>query len=239
MSTKQAVLTTQQSYERPLTDRSSYVLRSQAKNSVPVTGKNGKGEDTPLYRGGVIPLPLPTPAAPRSVDQVLEEIKTWTPAQQESLLAKLSLELSTRADSTQQRDQEMWSGALYEALVASNGDHAGGLPAPMLLKRAVASPTNWKVVRDFMDDSKMSRLSVQERQVCYGLLAKLVVDRAEFVVTNWDVPMSAKLIGDQQRHLHSLFDQAFPGYLRSGLALVVARSLVKPKKKAACRAFSN
>ena len=162
-----------------------------------------------------------------TVEDVLALASKLTEAENKTLLAKLSLAQQTQ--STQTRDLDMWSVAVYEAILAAQRGSDGAVQGPMLVKRAVSSHSNWSAVRDFMVASKLLSLSVTERQSIYQLLAKLVVQSARFIARRSGAPLSAKLVASCSVNVASLFDNAFPGYVASGLALMVAQQLIAPK----------
>ena len=98
----------------------------------------------------------------------------------------------------------------------------------MLVKRAVAAPTAWTPVADFMAASRLDTLQVIERQSVYRMLAGLVIERAKQIGSYNGAPLSAKLVATVASNVAAIFEAAFPGYLKAGLALVVARRLTGP-----------
>lgn len=163
-------------------------------------------------------------AAPNPVGDLLAQASTLTTAERKELLARLSLGDQEAGDS---REVDMWSAAVYEALVKAAGQGAGAVPGPAIIKRLVSPPSAWKPVADFMETSKLSRLSVSERRSVYGLLARLVVEEAEDFCHWSHAPLGPKVVVQRSRHIAGTVDHAFPGYLRSGLMPVVARSLCR------------
>ncbi len=145
-------------------------------------------------------------------------------ADQQQLLAHLAL-MASGQDGDQVRDKDMWAAAVTTALVEANGGRPGGVPGQMIVKRSTASGTPWQAVWGFIESSGFSKLQVTERQSVYGLLASLVVKNAVYVSRETGAPLSPRLVANCSNNLAGLFDQAFPGYLRAGLAPIVARRL--------------
>jgi hypothetical protein len=214
---------------RPLRNQASYVGRG--------SNKDEQGTTT---------LPTPPPlkgegggwGAPRRIVVENEKkenlassvdldglVESLTPTLRKELLAKLALATQIATVDGSPRDQDMWAQAVYEALAQAQGAGGGGMPGPMVVKRSLASTGAWGSVSRFMASSKMDSLKVTERQSVYMMLAKLVVDQARYVSRESGIPMSPKLVGNCATNVAGIFEQSFPGYLGSGLALMVARRL--------------
>lgn len=147
------------------------------------------------------------------------------PGERKRLLAELSLD-AQHADRGASRDLDMWSQAVYEALVAANGGGAGGVPGPMVIKRLLSASSSWSAVRGFMSDAKLDTLKVTERQGVYRFLAGLVLKNARYISRRNEIPLTPKLMGTCATNIAAIFEAAFPGYVRCGLAHVVARQVV-------------
>ena len=78
-----------------------------------------------------------------------------------------------------------------------------------------------------MADAKLDKLAVPERQSVYNLLADLVVRHAHGISMRSAAPLSPKLVANCSNNVASIFDKAFPGYVRAGLAHIVARQLTR------------
>lgn len=156
------------------------------------------------------------------VQKITKLAEQLSPAQRKQLLAELSLQ-GQASDLGDTRDLDMWAGSIYSALVASNGGGSGGVPGPAIVKRAVASNGAWGYVRGFMEDAGFDKLKVVERQTVYKLLADMVVQQAKHVSYKSNAPLSPKLVANCSVNVSGLFEQSFPGYLRAGLAHIVAR----------------
>lgn len=142
--------------------------------------------------------------------------------QKKQLLAQLSLEVNEAAPA---RDSDMWAVALHKALQDALGGSVGAGGSVHTMKRTAASGAVFTPVLDFMKQSKLLEQPVTTRVSVYHLLAELVVAHARRISRRMEVPLGAKLLSTCQANVASLFDTAFPGYLRSGLAVIVARQL--------------
>ena len=200
----------------------------------------GPPSPPPKGRGGVPVGPL-FPALSKKEEKekhstdalasVLDQVNQLTPEQQKELLANLALKSQT-APSKHDRELEMWLVAVYGGLEEAIGGGGRGLSGPANVKRLLASSSSWGSVKNFMQTSNLASLSVTERQSIYVLLAKLVIDNARWISRKAGMPMSAKLVANCAVNVAGIFEQAFPGYLESGLALLVARQLISNKNLA-------
>lgn len=216
---------------RPLRQGPSYAKESTQLNK----SSGNRGDVIPLYRGGNITPHLSQrqqeekkAKASVSLDSVLELVEQLSSTEKKQLLAKLALQaqINGKGDG---RDLDMWALAVYDALASSIGSGGGGVQGVASVKRVLSAPNAWGPVAGFMESTKLDQLTVTERQSVYAMLAKLAVKRARAVANHGNIPMSAKLVGTCSSNLAGLFDQAFPGYLASGLALLVAKQLVGSK----------
>ena len=182
--------------------------------SPPIRGEEGEGVLPQAGNGGVI-------------GEIKNLAKQLDPALRRQLLAELSLQ-ATELDGAEHRDLDMWAAAVYKGLVAANGGSAGSVPGPAIVKRALGSGGAWSIVRGFMADSKLDALKHIERQRVYELLAELVIANARHISRRSNAPLSPKLVGSCSSNIASLFDHAFPGYVRAGLAPLVAKRLTQP-----------
>lgn len=158
-----------------------------------------------------------------TIDQILAMADKLEATEKQRLLDHLAL--SRQPQPEQARDVEMWSVAIYEALQHALGASSGAMGGPMLVKRAVASPSCWKPVEQFMQASKLAELQVRQRLLVYAMLADLLVKHASYVAKKSGAPLSPKLVGNCSASISGVFDAAFPGYLQAGLAPIIARQL--------------
>lgn len=137
-------------------------------------------------------------------------------------LAVMSLELQ-RGPAGEDRDLDLWSSAVHEALVRALGPSDGAAYGPQVIRRLVAAPVAWGPVEDFAGLLGVADMTPAERMAVFRLLASLVVRRARQVADRAEIPLSAKLAAQMASQVAAIFDSAFPGYVASGLARVVAR----------------
>lgn len=166
-------------------------------------------------------------ACANEVETILEQAKTLTAKQRQELLDQLSLANQMTRSAGDDRDLDMWATAIYGALTntaASSGSSGFG---QLLVKRALAPTQNWRPVQSFMEESRLCELKVVERASVYHMLAELLIDHAQIVADRSGAPLGPKLVGSCAAGIAGIFDKAFPGYLRAGLAKVAARQLVK------------
>lgn len=162
------------------------------------------------------------------MDNLLDQASKLPTDQRKEFLARLALDAQT-LPSGETRDVDMWAGAVYDAIVAANGGEDGGLVGPAQIKRLVAVPSSWSHVSNFMKSSHLDQLTVTERQSIYAMLASLVVGNARYVARRAHIPLSGKLVANCATNVAGIFAQSFPGYLESGLALLVAKRWTSQK----------
>ncbi len=207
---------------RPQREVTSYVKKKESGGQLPhppTFPLKGKGV------GGCSPAGSVVEKEENQLNGVLALVDQLSASDRKLLLAKLALRSQT-ARSDQPRDLDMWVQAVYDELVSTLGAGDGGGIGPQAIKRVLGSPSSWGPVADFMASSKLDKLPVTERQSVFIMLAKLVIKHARYVAGRSGAPLSAKLVGSISVNMASIFDQAFPGYLASGLAPIVARRLV-------------
>lgn len=183
---------------------------------------------SPLKGDQPPPNPPASPGAEKkkkaNVDDLLTQADTLSAADRKTLLAKLALQAAVGVDG-QTRDVDMWAQSVYDGLVATLGYEDGAAMGPMVVKRLVGSPSAWAPVAQFMADSRLDQLKVVERQSVYMMLALLVIDKAKYVASKSNATLGPKLVSTCAAGIAGVFDAAFPGYLASGLAPMVAKQL--------------
>lgn len=157
-----------------------------------------------------------------TTDKIQELFHTLPEVEKKQLLAALALTLkkSTRAgvaERTQDRDVSMWWSSFYEALQGVVNSSAG-LPSPGQLQELYKA--EYEVVQKFMQDSKLRSLDVPQRLRVYQVLADILMLHCKRMTSYHDIPLSAKYAANNMQHLPELFDVAFPGYLRAGMARI-------------------
>lgn len=212
---------------RPLRKAESYV-----KKPTQAAGVADRGV-VPPYGGNNHPpstgKPLGAEDQEKSqVDSLLGLANALSATDRKELMARLALgEQSLDADKT--RDADMWAQAVYAGLQDALGYEDGAVGGPALVKRTVSAQSAFKPVADFMRASSLDKLKVTERQSVYAMLAKLVIEKARYVASRSGAPLGPKLVATCSANLAGTFDQAFPGYLASGLAHLVAKRLTSSR----------
>lgn len=75
--------------------------------------------------------------------------------------------------------------------------------------------------------AKLADLEVRQRQSFYGLLARLLVKHAHSIARHTGAPLSPRLVANCASAVAGIFESSFPGYLKAGLARVVARKMTE------------
>lgn len=186
----------------------------------------GPGGGSPP-KGGKQPPPAPTQKNEKrdKVGELLDSAASMTAAERKELLARLSL--ADAAPGGQEREPELWSRAVHEALVDAAGSSPEGVPGVVVLRRLLGTPSAYGPVKAFMDASGLSeRLNAQEHYAFFRVLACLLVEDAERVCQWSGAPMGPKAVAQRVPSVRGVFDKAFPTYVRNGLAHLVAKRLI-------------
>lgn len=162
-----------------------------------------------------------------AVAGLLEQAQALTAKQRQELLDQLSLANRMTRSAEQDQDLDLWATAVYEALTERAGPSDGSGYGHLLVKQSLASSQNWRPVQDFMQESRLCELKQVERAGVYFMLADLLVQHAQRLASYRGIPLGPKLVGSCASSIAGVFDQAFPGYLRAGLAKIAAIQLVK------------
>lgn len=167
------------------------------------------------------------PMREEAVEEILAVAQKLTAKQRQELLDRLSLVNKMTRSADQDRDLDMWATAIHSALTDCVGDGDASAYGRLAVKQLLASTQNWRPVQEFMERSRLNELKVVERQSVYHMLATLLVDHAREISDHTGAPLGPKLVGNCAHGIAGVFDQAFPGYLRAGLAKIAARQLVR------------
>lgn len=160
------------------------------------------------------------------VDTLLADAERLSKAERKELLARLSLAVaSDSARRTDDRDLTMWAEAVYRAMDDAQAGSDGAGQGPLVLKRLLAAVQNWEPLAELLERSKLSSATVTQRQALYHMLAQTLVEHAKRVCSRMGIPLSAKVVANNAANITAIFESAFPGYLSSGLALVVAQRM--------------
>lgn len=157
----------------------------------------------------------------RTADELLASLGPLTSKETKSLLAQLALRVKNTTSPKGERDSETWADCVAEALNAALGSSAGSA----LVRKEMLASAAWTPVRQFLEEARFLDLSVREKQSVYRLVARLLVKYADRIATRRGVPLSPHFVASCAGHVATAFDDAFPGYLASGLAHVVVRKL--------------
>lgn len=184
----------------------------------------------PLIRGydikGQNRTVLETEKKEADLASILELSNTLSAADKKTLLAHLALDAQKQA-SAPDRDRDMWSRAVYEELLGAFNREGGAAQGAVLVKRSLTTSSAWAPIESFMQSNHLDALTVVQRQAIYVLLAKLLVESAQFISRRGRAPLSAGLVGSCAVNIASIFDTAFPGYISAGLVHLVAKQLDK------------
>lgn len=161
------------------------------------------------------------------VEELLAKAQALTATQRLELLDQLSLANKLTRKAGQDRDLDMWAEGVYNALETRIGTSEGSAYGRLLVKQLLAPSSNWRPMQDFMQESRLCELKVPERASVYFMLAELLVKHAARIAAHTGAPLGPKLVGSCAQAIAGVFDQAFPGYLRAGLAKIAARQLVR------------
>lgn len=147
--------------------------------------------------------------------------------ERKELLAQLLLAQAEQADPG--TDVDLWAAAVSSALQATLRG-ANGVTSGKLLARKLLGVSNaWAPVKDFAVAVGFDSMTRVEKQSAYQLLASLLMEHVRYVARKSGAPLSLKLVASCAPNLAGVFDQAFPGYLASGLAMLPFRQYARRK----------
>lgn len=154
------------------------------------------------------------------LSQLLDLAATLSAGDRKQLLDQLALDqlVTSERNLADSRDVDMWLRSIGTALQAALGGGSGTAYPPMVLKRTIGSLQNWEHVERFMHVAGLAELTVLKRQQAYNLLADLLVKHAIEIAGHTGAPLGPKLVANCVGTVGALFDRAFPGYLRAGMA---------------------
>lgn len=95
------------------------------------------------------------------------------------------------------------------------------MAGPLPLKRMLAARASWAPVEGFARAAGFHKMRVPERLAAYRLLATILVERCQQVARAVRAPLSGKLVANSTGELGAMFDAAFPGYMRAGIAGII------------------
>lgn len=157
------------------------------------------------------------------------DVERMSTSELKQALDRLALALQQRQQpSKQDRDLCSFSDAVHEKMSELLAGNLAGNAGPLAVRQLFQSPSTWGPILAFLERSGYLALSPAEKTVVYRFLAELVVRHAYTVSRRSKAPMSPKLVASCSGNIGGLFERAFPGYLRNGLAPVVARRMCQP-----------
>lgn len=151
--------------------------------------------------------------------ELVEQLNKLPTATRKRLVSELALGLKQETSTTSSRDVELWLKAVTEELAAvlrSQFYVGAGM------KQSVVGFEN---VEEFMRTSGLSKCTAIQRSGMYKLLAQLLVKHAQGIAEHVGQPLSLKFVLSCSSAVPGLFDNAYPGYLASGMASVVVAAM--------------
>ena len=144
-------------------------------------------------------------------------------------LDRLAMALQERQQPSKgDRDLCSFSDAVHEKISELLAGSVAGNAGPLTIRQIFQAPAVWGPILAFLERSGYLALKPAEKTVVYRFLAELVVRHAYTVSRRSKAPLSPKLVASCSGNLGGLFERSFPGYLRNGLAHVVATKLCSP-----------
>ena len=99
----------------------------------------------------------------------------------------------------------------------------------MLVRSQYQPAATWRPVVAFLTRTGWINMTPAEKARLYAFLARLVVRHSQRVARHSRIPVTLKLVVNCTANIGGLFEQQFPGYIKAGLAGVIARRLCKPQ----------
>jgi len=152
------------------------------------------------------------------LDSIKMSVTKLSEKDRQSLLDYLLLlRQDEKPTSDQERKLAMWTDSLNLALSKMLGQTHRIFPHVLL-------PQARKILKDvtaFMKENDLGNLKTGETKAMYNLLAKILVNYASIVSAKARIPLSMKLVVQTTTPVVSLFDNHFPGYVKSKLIMQV------------------
>lgn len=185
-----------------------------------VLGLGSRGDIAPYICKGRLPPSLPGTG---------NEIEKMSTSELKQQLDRFALALQERQQpGKSDRDLCAFADAVHEKMSELLAGNIAGNAGPLVVRQLFQAPPVWGPILAFLERAGYLALKPAEKTVVYRFLAELVVRHAYTVSRRSKAPMSPKLVASCSGNLGGLFDRSFPGYLRNGLAAVVARRLCEP-----------
>lgn len=154
------------------------------------------------------------------IDEVLDHAMKLDRKQAKQLLDQLALRMQMTDKSLHNRDLEAWVSCVHNELNRELGaENSYGI---MQVRKALGEPECWRPVEAFMAAAGMESRTSAERRAMYMLLAELLIEHTRYETRRMKFGLVLSSVARYVVDLVAIFDDAFPGYLRSGLAFMVA-----------------
>lgn len=139
---------------------------------------------------------------------------------------KQAVTSSTRASQVLTRDEEMWFASLQHHLAEITG-------SPTVERKLQAATLGsiqegFACVHAFVQATGMGKSASYDRKALYNLLAGFVVEHAQHLAARISIPLTLKFVLQNVENVPALFDRAYPGYVRAGLACMVLDKVINP-----------
>lgn len=158
-----------------------------------------------------------------------EQVRGLDKKEQKALLdLLLSMQLGAqepRATVTGGRDFETWCLCIMESVTARFPAGGAALATPANLRKSLALSSAWDPVKALLDHKAVTSLTVPQHRRFLRLLADLLVAHTNNISNRTGAPFSARLLSNCAPALPSIFDNAYPGYMRAGLLGVLIGAL--------------
>lgn len=190
-------------------------------------------ERTPPFRGGVSECTrvrgranapaapaLRAPAQNASLDDVLDLALKLDRKAAKHLLDQLALRMQTTDKAMHNRDLETWSECVHHELNRDLG--AADSYGILQVRKAMGEPECWRPVEAFMRAAGLDHHTSAQRRAMYMLLAELLIEHVRYETRRQKFGLVLNSVARYVVDLVAIFDDSFPGYLRSGLAYMVA-----------------
>lgn len=182
-----------------------------------------------VKRGSTRPITSPVPAEPVDpVAQVLASVEQLSEKDRALVLAKLALQMKdTFLDSRDERDLNLWVGAVCDEVARVTNTGQGRLKARQLLGTKAA----WQPVKDQLQVLAPKEATAAQHAAILLFMARMLVEHADSVASFTGAPLTLKFVANCTAHVGALVERAFPGYASAGLLPFVVQKLTSAPKK--------
>lgn len=156
----------------------------------------------------------------------IKELKLFLRKLPKSLKKELSdfllWETASASSKNVDRELNLWVDSILfylRTILPSTSDKI--MPKNPIYKSFVESH---REVSAFCAGSDVPVMTIYQRALLYNILAELLVKYSAALARKHKFPLSLKYVLQSSSRIPGLFDSAYPGYLRSGLLLMVLKS---------------